>query len=285
MAGPVEIPPWLNVDPTAPVGRLLEGYRSGLAAAEAQNQAAARAQQQELAAQQAAELNAYRQQQQQALVQHWEQQLRLQQEKDQRAAAEAAIQSQAMNELQKRTAAGEPFEKVWPELAPRVLYRHPQSIAQSIRAVTPPEAPQPGWTPSGQEYMVNPRTGAVSYPPQSLGVPGGPITARQVLDEQGNPLGARAIPGARGGVHMLPREGLSPEGKVRALAARLMIIRGQIEDAAPEEKPTLKKERDDIMAELKKMTTGPAAPASAFAPLPEATPAEAEAAAASTEEE
>jgi len=284
MAGPVEIPPWLNIDPTAPVGRLLEGYRSGLAAAEAQNQAAARAQQQQLAAEQAAQLNAYRQEQQQALVQHWEQQLRLQQEKDQRAAAEAAIQSQAMNELQKRTAAGEPFEKVWPELAPRVLYRHPQSIAQSIRAVTPPGEPQVGVTPSGKEYLINPRTGAAVFSPlgaQPQTVEG---IAKELRDEQGNPLGTKYVPGARGGVHFLPRTELSPEGRVRALSARLAVIKGLMEDATPAELPTLKGQRDEIMSELKKMTTAPA-PATGFAPLPEATPAEAEAAAASTEEE
>ena len=284
MAGPVEIPPWINIDPVAPVGRLLEGYRSGLAAAEAQNQAAARAQQQELAAEQAAQLNAYRQQQQQALVQHWEQQLRLQQEKDQRAAAEAAIQSQAMNELQKRTAAGEPFEKVWPELAPRVLYRHPQSIAQSIRAVMPPGTPQPGWTPSGKEYMINPRTGAVAFTPLGAQPQATEGIAKELRDEQGNPLGQRYVPGARGGVHFLPRAELSPEGRVRALTARLLTIRGLMEEATPAELPPLKAQRDEIMGELKRMTTAPA-PATGFAPLPEATPAEAEAAPASTEEE
>ena len=167
----ITIPPWINIDPTAPVGRLLEGYRSGLAAAEAQNQAAARAQQQQLAAEQAAQLNAYREQRERELVQHWQDQLRFQQEKDKRAAAIAATQMEAQQGIQADLAAGMDWPKTLAKWAPKLFAGQPRGLAAAMQHVAGPAPPIFGKTPEGASYIQSPSGAAQLIPPRYSGGP------------------------------------------------------------------------------------------------------------------
>lgn len=153
------VPPWLNIDPVAPVGRLLEGFRTGLSAGEAQRSANQRAEQMAFAQAQAAENARIRQEQNQLEARQFEMQFRLKEKEAERQAQEAAMQLEGMQTLEKRLAAGEPFEQVWAQVAPKVLYRHPERIPDAMRSMVP----QPGWTPSGVEYMTDPR-GGVHFP-------------------------------------------------------------------------------------------------------------------------
>jgi hypothetical protein len=227
---------------------------------------------------QQAQQNQLRREHQAMQAHQFEQSLRMRQQKAEQEASEAAIQMEGSRGLEKDLQAGVPLEQAFPKHAAKLLYKHPERIGSAIKGVTPPGAPQPGWTPSGQEYMTNPNTGGVHFPPrlgQQAGT--GPITARQVLDEQGQPLGMRAIPGAGGGIHMLPRTELSPEGRVRALSARLATIKGLMEDAEPAEVPKLKKQRDSILSELERLTSPPKSPGKideSTAPEEETTPQE-----------
>jgi len=175
MASQVPIPPWLNIDPVAPVGRYLEGYRTGLSAAEAQAAQAARAQQMALAQQQAAELNAYRQEQQAAEVKHWEDQLRLQQAKDQREAQKAAQQMRGMAGAKAMLDAGEEWPKILAAWGPDIFAGEPQAMASAMHAVQPPRAATFGKTPEGYPIVTGP-TGAVQFYPKDLreGIAGEP---------------------------------------------------------------------------------------------------------------
>ena len=157
------IPPWLNIDPVAPVGRLLEGFRTGLSAGEARTSAAQRAQSMAIAQQQAAENARIREEENLRQAQQFELQFRLKEKEAERQAQEAATQLEGMQTLEKRLAAGEPFAQVWAEVAPKVLYRHPERIPQAMQAVA---GPQFGTTPEGIPYGIG-RSGGISYPPAS----------------------------------------------------------------------------------------------------------------------
>jgi len=252
------IPPWLNIDPVAPVGRLLEGYRAGLSASEAQTAAAQRAQSMAFAQAQASENARLRQEQHQLDVQRFGLELRLKEQQAEQAAQEAAIQLEGQQGLQKELAQGVPIQEAFVKWAPKLLYKHPERIAQAYRAFQTPAAPQPGWTPSGQEYMVDAR-GGLRFPPRPVAeqAAGGPITAQQVVDEQGRPLGMRAIRGSRGGVHPVKTSGLTPGERMRAQVARLATIKGLLEDAEPSEIDLLKKQRDAILKDLERLSAPP----------------------------
>jgi hypothetical protein len=252
------IPPWLNIDPVAPVGRLLEGYRAGLSASEAQTAAAQRAQQMAFAQQQAAEASRIRQEQHQLDVQRFGLELRLKEQQAEQAAQEAAIQLEGQQGLQKELAQGVPIQQAFVKWAPKLLYKHPERLAQAIQAMTPPGTPQPGWTPSGQEYMINPRTGAPVFS-RAGGTPVEGI-ARELKDEQGNPLGIKYIPGAHGAVKPLQeplgKRPLTPGERGRLLMAQLFLVRGLLRDTEPSspEGKKLVEQRDDLMRQLKELT-------------------------------
>lgn len=286
---PLIIPPWLQVDPLglARIKLAANAQRNQAAAAERQAQiqqqrieAEQEMQAQQIAAQERAaarraqvlretrdkELaqqafnNQIRREHQAQQAKQFSESLKLRQQQAEREAQAASIQMEGSRGLQKDLESGVSLEEAFPKHAPKLLYRHPERIGSAIKAVTPPGAPQPGWTPSGQEYMTDAR-GGVHFPPRTAaGAAGGPMVARAVLDEQGNPTGVQAIPGAGGGIHMLPRTELSPEGRVRALSARLATLKGLLEDAEPGEIPGLKKQRDSIMSELERLTAPPKSP-------------------------
>jgi hypothetical protein len=288
----VQLPPWLQIDPIAPARIKLQANAQRNAAAAAERNAQLQQQRLEveqqmqanaIAAQeragarrsevmrqthdaelaQQAQQNQLRREHQAMQARQFEQNLRMRQQKAEQEASEAAIQMEGSRGLEKDLQAGVPLEQAFPKHAAKLLYKHPERIGSAIKGVTPPGAPQPGWTPSGQEYMTNPNTGAVHFPPRLAAQAGtGPITARQVLDEQGQPLGMRAIPGAGGGIHMLPRTELSPEGRVRALTARMFAIKSMLrdKDETSAEGKTLIKQRDSILSELERLTSPPKSP-------------------------
>jgi hypothetical protein len=221
----VQIPPWLNIDPLAPARiKLAANAQRQQAAA---HEAAQRQQAEELqfrreqaaSAQAAHERAALRHEQvykqthddelAQAAAQmqlrkesaamkaeQFQQTLRLKEQKAEGEAATAAKQMQGMQAVQKGLQAGEPLAKLIAENAPLIYAKNPNQMTRAI--------------PTG----IN-----------------GPITARNVMDEQGQPTGLRAIPGARGGVHMLPATDLGPQGKWQVDKARMGIITKQMEEA------------------------------------------------------
>jgi hypothetical protein len=163
----VVIPPWIaSIDPTAPVDRMLAGYRTGLSAGEAQSAAAARAQQMMLAQQQAAELNAYRQQQQALDAAQFNATLRLQQEKAQREAQLAASQLEGQRGVQEDLAAGLQWPQVLAKWAPKLFAGEPRGLAQAMEQVAGPRPPVFGETPEGVPYIQGPG-GGVSVVPRA----------------------------------------------------------------------------------------------------------------------
>jgi len=158
-----------------PVGRLLEGYRAGLSASEAQTSAAQRAQSMALAQAQASENARLRQEQHQLDVQRFGLELRLKEQQAEQAAQEAAVQLEGQQGLQKELAQGVPIQQAFMKWAPKLLYKHPERLAQAIQAMTPAEAPTFGTSPEGLPYMQNPRTGQAVFPPAALLKP--PVSA------------------------------------------------------------------------------------------------------------
>lgn len=231
----IVIPPWLNADPAAPVGRLLEGYRAGLSAAEARTAAAQRAESMAFAQQQATEAARIRQEQHQLDAEKFGLELRMKEQQYAQAAQEASMQLEGQQGLEKDLAEGIPMEKALPKWAPKLLYKHPERLPQLLRTLTPPGPPQFSQSPSGREVMWNPRTGAGTFSPTT----GAPVEgiARELKDEQGNPLGIRYIPGAHGAVKPLPepigKRPLSLAEQGRLLMSQLFLLRGQMRDVEP----------------------------------------------------
>jgi hypothetical protein len=241
------LPPWLNIDPVAPVGRLLEGYRAGLSASEAQTAAAQRAQQMAIAQAQAAENSRIRQEQNALEAKQFEMQFRLKEQEAQRAAQEAAIQLEGMNELQRRTAGGEPFAQVWAEIAPKILYRHPERIPQAMQAVAPPQF---GTTPEGIPYGMG-RSGGISYVPAAYMRQGftpqihtfgeGPDTVRAIETSPGQ---WRPIKGQQEGT--LTQVERAELQKLNRREANLYRTLGGLTEEEAAQDPVLKKVVDDI---------------------------------------
>jgi len=158
------IPPWLQINPVEPVSRLLEGYRAGLSASEAQTAAAQRAQSMAIAQEQAAENARLRQEQHQLDVQRFGLELKLKEQQAEREAQEAAMQLEGQKGLEKDLSQGIPLQQAFVKWAPKLLYRHPERLAQSIHDLSPPGAPIFGTSPEGLPYAQNPRTGQVTFP-------------------------------------------------------------------------------------------------------------------------
>ncbi len=161
----VVIPPWISsIDPTAPVDRMLAGYRTGLSAGEAQSAAAARAQQMMLAQQQAAELNAYRQQQQALDAVQFNATLRLQQDKAQREAATAAAQLEGQRGIQEDLAAGLEWPQALAKWAPKLFAGEPRGLASAMDQISGPRPPIFSKGPGGIDIMQSPTGGAQVLP-------------------------------------------------------------------------------------------------------------------------
>ena len=250
---PVQIPPWLNLDPTAPArirlaanaqrdsamarSQELQFRREQLSAQQAQEseQSAARERiasrrdqvlkqthDQELA--QAAEQMQLRREAQAQKSQQFQQQLRMKQQAAEVEAKNAAQQMQGMKAVQEGLQKGEPLQKLITENAPMLFAKHPERMTSAVpKAVAGP-----------QDFV-----------------------AHQLKDEQGNPMGINVIPGAHGSIKTLPRTTMSPEGMLRADQLRLGVISRQMEEESdPTKLARLTKARDAIMARLEQITSG-----------------------------
>lgn len=142
------LPPWLAIDPLAPVGRYLQGYQIGASqgqAAAAQRRAeqaaalSAQQQSEEMAfrREQAAQVAQIRQQEQALNAQKFGLELRTKQKEYEIAAEEAAKQLEGMRGFQKNKAAGMPDAQNLMENAPNLFWRHPERLAQAIHQLTP----------------------------------------------------------------------------------------------------------------------------------------------------
>ena len=153
--------------------------------------------------------------------QQFQQTLRLKQEAAEREAKSAAQQMQGMKAVQAGLQKGEPLQKLIAENAPMLFAKHPERMPSAVpKAVAGP-----------QDFI-----------------------ARQLRDEQGNPMGINVIPGAHGSIKTLPRTTMSPEGLLRADQLRLNVIANQLRDDP--ENPKLLRARDAIMARLEQITSG-----------------------------
>jgi len=262
----VQIPPWLQIDPIAPARLRIQA--NAQRNAEAANIRAAQAHAQDLqfrreqlAAQQgmAAEREAaderaalrrdqvLRQTHDQELAQaaqqiqlrreaqaqksaQFQQTLRLKQEAAEREAKNAAQQMQGMKAVQAGLQKGEPLQKLIAENAPLLFAKYPERIPTAV--------------PRG---VIGPQD----------------FVARQLRDEQGNPMGISVIPGAHGSIKTLPRTTMTPEGMLRADQLRLGVISRQMEEESdPAKLEKLTQARDAIMNRLEQLTSGRGAVAS-----------------------
>jgi Fe2+ transport system protein FeoA len=84
----------------------------------------------------------------------------------------------------------------------------------------------------------------------------GPITAQDIVDQSGNPVGVQAFRGANGAVHPLRPQSITLEGRIRVLTASAAIIKSQI-DASPSQAITesLLKKQANILAQLDDLLT------------------------------
>lgn len=256
----VTLPPWLQIDPIAPARLRLaaNAQRNQAAASERASQAQAEELQfrrEQLAAQQAmasereagderaalrrdqvlrqthdselaqaAQQMQLRREAQAQKSQQFQQTLRLKQEAAEREAKSAAQQMQGMKAVQAGLQKGEPLQKLIAENAPMLFAKHPERIPSAVpKAVAGP-----------QDFV-----------------------ARQLRDEQGNPMGINVIPGAHGSIKTLPRTTMSPEGMLRADQLRLGVISRQLEEETdPAKAAALTRARDGIMARLEQITSG-----------------------------
>ena len=257
---PVQIPPWLNLDPIAPARiRLAANAQRDQAAA---SERAAQARDQELqfrreqaSAQQAQESEREAARERSALrrdqvlrqtndrelaqaaqqmqlrreaqaqkASQFQQTLRMKQQAAEVEAKNAAQQMQGMKAVKAGLQKGEPLQKLIAENAPMLFAKHPERMTSAVpRGVTGP-----------QDFV-----------------------ARQLKDEQGNPMGINVIPGAHGSIKTLPRTTMSPEGMLRADQLRLGIISRQLEEETdPAKAAALTKARDGIMVRLEQITSG-----------------------------
>lgn len=281
----VQIPPWLNIDPIEPARLAAASASRRQQAAIAERAAQLREQEMEqraaLESQRIAAMERAQQrrqlvyeqtkdaelaQQAQALqmrrevhaqqARQFQQQLRLKQQAAERQVEEATTQMEGSRQFQKDLEGGMPVNEAVAKNGPKLFYRKPGPLISALKATTPPAAPQFGTSPGGAEYVTGPG-GRVQFSPRArAGALQGPITAQQVLDEQGQPIGMRAIPGAGGGVHMLPRTTLSPEGRVRAVTAQLAVIRAKMSETPKAKRAPLQEKEDQLMAELEALRGG-----------------------------
>lgn len=254
------IPPWINIDPIAPARIRLQANAQRNAAAASERAAQQHAQElqfrreqaeaqqaqesereaaheraalrhdqvlrqtndQELA--QAAQQMQLRREAQAQKSEQFQQTLRLKQQAAEVEAKNAAQQMQGMKAVQAGLQRGEPLQKLIADNAPMLFAKHPERMSSAVPK-----------TVAGPQDFV----------------------ARQLRDEQGNPMGINVIPGAHGSIKPLPRTTMSPEGLLRADQLRLGIINRQLEDETdPAKMAQLKQARDSIMVRLEQITSG-----------------------------
>lgn len=249
----VTLPPWLNIDPTAPARLKLQANAQRNAAAASTRAAQAQAEDLQFRREQAASHEAaqeraeqrrervFKQTQDQELAQaaqqiqlrreaqaaktaQFEQQLRLKQQAAEQEAKSAALQMQGLRAVQKGLQEGQPLQKLISENAPLIFAKHPERMPSAV--------------------------------PKAVAGPSD-LIARELTDESGNPLGVRVIPGAHGAIKPLPRTTMSPEGMLRADQLRLGVISKQLEEADPSspEYAKLTQARDAIMGRLEQITS------------------------------
>ena len=263
----VQIPPWISIDPIAPAHIVLAANAQRNQAEASARSAAMQQEEMDVRREQAQTMAAQAQraleQQKQEHEAKQAQQLaefqltnQIHQEASKRAALEASIQMQGQTELQQSLDAGVPLDKAFAAAAPKLLWKHPNAIAPSIKSITPPAAPQPGVDAEGRNFMYGP-TGTPVYPPRGV-TPAqtGPITAQDIVDQSGNPVGVQAFRGANGAVHPLRPQSITLEGRIRVLTASAAIIKSQI-DASPSQAITesLLKKQANILAQLDDLLT------------------------------
>ncbi len=278
----VQIPPWLNIDPIAPARLRLQANAQRNQAAQGERAAQAHAQdlqfrREQLSAQQAqeagqeaarersaarrdavlrqthdaelaqqAEQMQLRREAQAERSEQFQQTLRIKQEKAEHEAKSAAQQMQGMKALQKGLQDGEPLQKLLAENAPLLFAGRPDRAVSALQRGTPKSRLAPS-----------------------------DFVARQLRDEQGNPMGINVIPGANGSIKTLPRTTMSPEGRLRADQLRLGVITRQMEEESdPAKLSQLTQARDGIMARLEQITAGAPAPAPGAALPGSAAPAD-----------
>jgi hypothetical protein len=177
-------------------------------------------------------------------AEQFQQTLRMKQQAAEVEAKNAAQQMQGMKAVQSGLEKGEPLQKLIAENAPMLFAKHPERMTTAV--------------PKG---IMGPQD----------------FVARQLRDEQGNPMGISVIPGAHGSIKPLPRTTMSPEGMLRADQLRLGVINRQLEDESdPGRQAALTQARDAIMARLENIASGRgavASPAGVNALAPAAAPA------------
>lgn len=259
------LPPWLAIDPIAPVGRYLQGYQIGASqgqAAAAQRRAeqatalSAQQQSEEMAfrREQAAQAAQIRQQEQALNAQKFALDLRTTQQKYEREAQEAARHLEGMQMYQKAIAAGEPQERALLQAAPLLLWRHPEKLADTIRELTPAQEPVPKTTPEGLPYLWNPRTGQPTFAP----------TSAQEFEPEVGTFGEDVIPGgvpmartSRGQWRVIPKDQLTREEieRLKSIRAKQSPLRKALQGLTEEEIQsdtsfkTLQDQLDELEAE------------------------------------
>lgn len=285
---PVQIPPWIAIDPIEPARIELQAKRSRAANAAAERRAALEEQrlymqQQAMYARLAAQERADQRREQvlretrdaqlaqQAAALEFRRamaaqnnerqlrQLRMREQQIEQQTAAAARQLKGMRSLQ-ADLEKMPLEQALAKNAADLFSGRPERGAEALRRAQPIGPPQEFTTPGGIKGVYNARTGTPSFPPR-LAAELGPeaFRATEITDAEGRPMGVSAIPG-RGAARLLPgHKGLTPEGRVNALKARLAILKNLInyEADTPAKEKELKAERDDIMKQLKEMTDLP----------------------------
>jgi hypothetical protein len=259
-----EIPPWMNINPLQAVPFFLQGYGQGAQTGEAQRRAEQVSYEQSLqeAAQQ--ERNALLREAKQIQAQEFAATLQLKQEQARQAAAEATIQLEGRQGLEKGMAARiaqgmsapEAFRQELPLWAPKLLYKHPPALADVMRELQPAKNVIPQTTTlAGQQVIYNPAGGGfkvIEQTPQT----GASVNAIPILDESGNTI-AFGRPGAHGEVIPLPR-GESTTKTMRSLRKEKRELEKAKQNAALLGTDTSSIDADlaAVQAEMDQLATG-----------------------------
>lgn len=282
------IPPWLNIDPIEPARIELQAKtrRAANAAAERRAQLEEQrlfAQQQMMYARLAAQERADRRREQvlretrdshlaqQAAALEFRRamamqtnerqtrQLRLREQQVEQQTAAAARQLKGMRSLQedmKRM----PLEQALAKNAADLFSGRPERGAEALRRAQPVGVPQEFTTPGGMKGVYNTRTGAPSFPPRAPAeLPPEAWTAREILNQQGQPTGARGIPG-KGAVRILPGQtGVNAQQQLRIILAQLGVAQNKaLLGRTKQERDAAAVQRDKLEKELEALKTGAA---------------------------
>lgn len=267
-----QIPPWLNIDPLAPVANYLQGYRTGVSERESETAANLRAQQMFLAAQEAAQMAQLRQQQQELDAAQFNARLRLDEQKAEREAKAAAQQMEGQLGIQADLAAGVAWPQALAKWAPKLFAGEPAALARSMGDIVPPQPPTFGTTPEGARYMQSPTGGTTLVPPSYSR---GPFEPR-VIEKGGRTLYERSpdvfVPLTKeeqyGALNQVQRAELQTLNRREANLYRQL---GELTEEEASKDPTLSKVLDqiaEIEAERQAIFSGAERPKAEAQPLP-----------------